>query len=390
MIERDPPPTQSPRGHGDVRPDPDEPMADRDVLLLVDDGLESVSPTGTAPFPAVGIDDLVSKLEEPESRDAATTRVPTSKQKTPTSRTSAPGTSKASGSESRNGGAKPPKRRRLIRTNPKDLEVDPDYVKPSEGWGTSIAVHALILLLLWFATLHDPEERSGLPLAASFLTTETEDSLERIEDLELEQPLAPTEVLPQPEPMSIEPLTEIELTEGPSIAEPDLTESTTRVEAPQIEGFGETQFGRPTENINGVEVRVGDPQFTLIWDEEVDLDLHVEEPSGEHIYWMTRGKPTERGGVLDVDNLIGYGPENILWVANPFDAPDDWKAVRGPSGSYRWFVKYFDVGDINSRSNRTIPTNWKVRIKFNNEVYVYEGRLERPKDRSQIYIFEVP
>ena len=52
------------------------------------------------------------------------------------------------------------------------------------------------------------------------------------------------------------------------------------------DGFGLARFGEGGELVRGVAVKVGDPQFTLIWNTDgVDLDLHVIEPGGKEIYW---------------------------------------------------------------------------------------------------------
>jgi hypothetical protein len=55
----------------------------------------------------------------------------------------------------------------------------------------------------------------------------------------------------------------------------------------------------------------GEFSATLSWDSLTDVDLHVNEPSGYHIYYRTerRRGPT---ALLDADNTIGYGPENIF------------------------------------------------------------------------------
>jgi len=58
---------------------------------------------------------------------------------------------------------------------------------------------------------------------------------------------------------------------------------------------------------------LGTGQFsaTLSWDTPTDVDLHVVEPSGYHIYYreQRRRGPT---ALLDADNTIAYGPENVF------------------------------------------------------------------------------
>ena len=58
---------------------------------------------------------------------------------------------------------------------------------------------------------------------------------------------------------------------------------------------------------------LGTGQFsaTLSWDTVTDVDLHVVEPSGYHIYYreQKRRGPT---ALLDADNTIAYGPENVF------------------------------------------------------------------------------
>ena len=93
------------------------------------------------------------------------------------------------------------------------------------------------------------------------------------------------------------------------------------------DGFGLARFGQGGENIRGVEVKVGDPQFTLIWDTEADLDLHVIEPGGKEIYWEEpRGR---QGGELDVDNTKGLRPrEHLLAPGRRRDRRDQGQGGR--------------------------------------------------------------
>ncbi|HEV3166108.1 MAG TPA: hypothetical protein VGZ22_18940 [Isosphaeraceae bacterium] len=137
------------------------------------------------------------------------------------------------------------------------------------------------------------------------------------------------------------------------------------------DGFGLAKFGHGTELVGGVGVKVGDPQFTLIWDSQADIDLHVIEPGGSEIYWE---KPhADKGGELDVDDVDGYGPENVFWVQG-----------QGPPGEYRWFVHYY--GGFGGQS---VPTHWKVRLKHNGTVTIFKGRLTAIGTRSKIHDFEL-
>lgn len=66
-----------------------------------------------------------------------------------------------------------------------------------------------------------------------------------------------------------------------------------------------------------------------------DIDLHVYDPFGYHIYYVDMSSPS--GGWLDRDDVVGPGPEHIRWT----DAP---------AGTYQIYVHFFgpDVPDITS------------------------------------------
>jgi hypothetical protein len=148
------------------------------------------------------------------------------------------------------------------------------------------------------------------------------------------------------------------------------------------DGFGLARFGEGEELVRGVAVKVGDPQFTLIWDTDADLDLHVIEPGGKEIYWEEqKGK---KGGELDVDNTKGFGPENIYWLVES-DGPGSTKVKGpGPAGDYQWFVVYWGgFGGIAK------PTHWKVRIKHGGVVTVVHGKFRALNERSRTYHLKV-
>lgn len=48
---------------------------------------------------------------------------------------------------------------------------------------------------------------------------------------------------------------------------------------------------------------------TLTWNEQPDIDLHVFEPNGIHVYYVN---PQGSSGYLDVDDVDGFGPEHFF------------------------------------------------------------------------------
>jgi hypothetical protein len=149
------------------------------------------------------------------------------------------------------------------------------------------------------------------------------------------------------------------------------------------DGFGLARFGEGGELIKGVQVKVGDPQFTLIWDtDDVDLDLHVLEPGGKEIFW--EDPKGNKGGELDVDNTRGFGPENVYWLVESDGPGSDKVKGPGPAGVYKWYVVYW--GGFGGLAR---PTHWQVRVKHDGKVTVYHGKFKALNERSKTYTLSV-
>jgi hypothetical protein len=265
----------------------------------------------------------------------------------------------------------------------------PDALK---GWACSVTLHVSVLVVLAFCYL--------APLARGPIAFDSRlaGSPHGVPEGELL-----TGGLNTPLPIPAAPLAETALTvEMPALAqldrvspEPELRvragrnpsggggEPNDNPGAGEGDGFGLARFGEGGEVVRGVSVKVGDPQFTLIWNTDgVDLDLHVIEPGGKEIYWEEpRGA---KGGELDVDNTKGFGPENIYWLVDS-DGPDEEKVKGpGPPGMYKWFVVYW--GGFGGLAK---PTHWQVRVKHAGKVTVYHGKFRDLNERSKTYTLKV-
>lgn len=127
----------------------------------------------------------------------------------------------------------------------------------------------------------------------------------------------------------------------------------------------------PEPTIPGLVGQPGDPRFNLQFtnSSDVDLDLYVQIPNGQIIYW---GNSFASNGSLDVDCLCGLCPnggnENIFW--DPGTAP---------SGTYKYWVEYFE-----SCSGSAASSSFTLRVIKNNQIVdTQTGSLSQGK--SQVW-----
>lgn len=135
---------------------------------------------------------------------------------------------------------------------------------------------------------------------------------------------------------------------------------------PAIERGGNTDAGQP---------HTGDVQITLQWHDTVDLDLHVYDPDGFHIYHGDRLAPS--GGELDVDanypcaNVTTTPLENVYW---PWDG--------APAGEYEVAIRYFQ--DCTGEG----PVSYEVAIRLDGNLWnTYSGQIS-PGEEVLIARFE--
>lgn len=114
----------------------------------------------------------------------------------------------------------------------------------------------------------------------------------------------------------------------------------------------------------------GDVQMTLRWDTPVDLDLHVVDPSGEEIWYLS--PESASGGRLDVDanaTCSGDPPvENVYWPAG-----------GAPNGSYGVSVVYYGSCATSG------PVHYTVTVRIDGQtVDVRNGTLETVGDSQPV------
>lgn len=107
--------------------------------------------------------------------------------------------------------------------------------------------------------------------------------------------------------------------------------------------------------------KTGDVQASLLWNNYNDLDLHVVDPSGEHIYFAHRR--AQSGGELDVD-MNADGPESDKPVENIY-----FPRGSAPPGRYRVLVNYYaDHGSAD-------PTAFRCEVLVGARIHKFSGAL---------------
>ena len=109
------------------------------------------------------------------------------------------------------------------------------------------------------------------------------------------------------------------------------------------------------QDLSIVEAGGGLLQISLSFDNEKDVDLHVVEPSGGHIYFGNRR--SENGGYLDIDSNAGCSIDGIN-NENVFYSED----ARIEIGEYKVYALMFRNCDP------SIATNYSISVFFNGQL----------------------
>jgi len=124
---------------------------------------------------------------------------------------------------------------------------------------------------------------------------------------------------------------------------------------------------------------------TLTWNSMPDLDLHVFEPSGSHVYY---GNLTGTSGFLDLDDVDGYGPEHYFVSCDKVE-----------TGTYRFGVNYYsgpylEIGTLTlqageqTRSRQQAFTQAVGSAGDSNPTILFELQVTGSKEKGFEYVVQ--
>lgn len=119
-----------------------------------------------------------------------------------------------------------------------------------------------------------------------------------------------------------------------------------------VSNTNDNPINASNQNVNITEAGNGMLQISLSFNNEKDVDLHVLEPQGGHIYYSNRR--SENGGYLDIDsnagcNIDGVNNENVFYSTE----------ARIELGEYKVYPLMYKNCDP------TIATDYTISVFFN-------------------------
>ncbi len=122
----------------------------------------------------------------------------------------------------------------------------------------------------------------------------------------------------------------------------------------------------------------GDVAFRLVWEGRSDLDLLVEDPSGECIFFGHHRSPT--GGLLDIDCNGGADRMCARPVENVF-----WPVGTAPPGRYRlWVQAHFILPT-------EVPLAYRLQVlRGKRPLWRHEGTIHRHQELHGPFVYTAP
>jgi len=122
-----------------------------------------------------------------------------------------------------------------------------------------------------------------------------------------------------------------------------------------------------SEASSAVVLQTGDVQVTLRWNTPDDVDLYVQDPAGDQVFYGNPSVPS--GGQLDVDANLGCAEQMASPVENIF-----WPTGGGVPGDYVVTVSLF------SFCGPPGPIDFTLTTLVRGETQNYAGTLSQTQD----------
>ncbi len=237
------------------------------------------------------------------------------------------------------------------------------------GWATSLLFHLLLLLLLMSLLIpQSRDSRLGAVTASVADSVGVANLSEVIDDLD---DLIVSDIQPQ--------IPETAMFSGGSSGEDRLPLAALIGDSGRGTGTG-TAVGDGTGSDIAARVAAaggqgGKFQVSLAWEDMNDIDLSVQTPDQEAIYY--RNPSSHCGGELDIDmnamdlprNMLSRQPvENITW---PEKIP--------PDGTYRIRVHFFG-----QRPGQSARPKFRVRIQVGEQIRVLTGQFRKVQQYIEV------
>jgi outer membrane protein OmpA-like peptidoglycan-associated protein len=126
--------------------------------------------------------------------------------------------------------------------------------------------------------------------------------------------------------------------------------------------------------------QTGDLQFSLMWNNLNDIDLHVVDPFAEEIYFARRRSSS--GGILDVDMNVHYKKDRYSDkpVENIF-----WPHGKAPAGRYKVSVVHYKNHEAPGCND---PTDFTVRVRSHAYDTLISGAISFTRWKAPMTVFE--
>lgn len=135
-------------------------------------------------------------------------------------------------------------------------------------------------------------------------------------------------------------------------------------------------FSDLEDRLQQAGAKSGDVQISLAWNNGNDLDLHVQTPGREIIWYNNRTSSCR--GELDVDMNAG-GPTSQEPVENVY-----WPVGASPNGKFRVYVHHF------AKYGGADPTKFQVTIKVKGKSRSFTGTVRHGQDKKLVHEFTFP